>query len=130
VNPSLQFAVNPSSGVPICRQLMDQVRAMIVSGQLVAGDLLPSVRLLPDERSINMMTVSKAWNRLEAEGLLERERGTGMRGAPPVSSGTVRERKLDLTPLADPLVTRVQQPGLTDEQILDVVRSVLRERKP
>lgn len=129
VNPSIQFAVNPSSGVPIYRQLMDQVRAMIASGQLVSGDLLPSVRQMADELNINMMTVSKAWNRLEAEGLLERERGTGMRVAPPASGGTVRERKLDLTPLADPLVTRGQQLGLTDEQILDVVRSVLRERK-
>ena len=130
MNPSLQFVVNPSSGVPIYRQLMDQVRAMIASGQLVAGDLLPSVRQMADELNVNRMTVSKAWNRLEAEGLLERERGTGMRVAPPVSGGTVRERKLDLTPLADPLVTRGQQLGLTDEQILDVVRSVLRERKP
>jgi len=129
LDPSFQFAVNPSSGVPIYRQLMDQVRAMIASGQLVAGDLLPSVRQTADELSINMMTVSKAWSRLESEGLLERERGTGMRVAPPLASGTVRERKLDLTPLADPLVTRGQQLGLTDEQILDVVRSVLRGKK-
>lgn len=128
VNPSLQFAVNPSSGVPIYRQLMDQVRAMIASGLLVNGDLLPSVRQMADELDVNMMTVSKAWSRLEAEGLLERVRGTGMRVAPPTSGGTVRERKSDLTPLADPLVTRGQQLGLTDEQILDVVRSVLRER--
>ena len=72
VNPSIQFEVHPSSGVPIYRQLMDQVRAMIASGQLADGDLLPSVRLMADELQVNMMTVSKAWSRLEVEGVLER----------------------------------------------------------
>ena len=77
VNPSIQFEVHPSSGVPIYRQLMDQVRAMIASGQLADGDLLPSVRQMADELQVNMMTVSKAWSRLEVEGVLEREPASG-----------------------------------------------------
>ena len=78
---------------------------------------------------MNMMTVSKAWGRLEAEGVLERVRGTGMRVLAPVQDGSVSERKESLKPLVDPMVTRGQQLGLTDDQILSVVRSVLRERK-
>jgi GntR family transcriptional regulator len=128
-SPSIQFEVHPSSGVPIYRQLMDQVRAMIASGQLADGDLLPSVRQMADELQVNMMTVSKAWSRLEVEGALERVRGTGMRVTSDVASGPLRERKADLKPLVDPMVTRGQQLGLTDGQILDVVKSVLKERK-
>lgn len=129
VNPSIQFEVHPSSGVPIYRQLMDQVKAMIASGHLNDGDLLPSTRQMGSELDVNMMTVSKAWGRLEAEGVLERVRGTGMRVKAQVASGSVAERKTELRPVVDPMVTRGQQLGLTDEQIIDVVKSVLRERK-
>jgi GntR family transcriptional regulator len=129
INPSIQFEVHPSSGVPIYRQLMDQVRAMIAGGQLVEGDLLPSVRQTAGELDINMMTVSKAWGRLEAEGVLERVRGTGMRVMADVAGGSVKDRKAELKPLVDPMVTRGQQLGLTNDQIVDVVKSVLRERK-
>jgi GntR family transcriptional regulator len=129
INPSIQFEVHPSSGVPIYRQLMDQVRAMIASGQLADGDMLPSVRQMADELQVNMMTVSKAWSRLEVEGVLERVRGTGMRVTSGVASGPLKQRKADLKPMVEPMVTRGQQLGLTDGQILDVVKSVLKERK-
>ncbi len=79
---SLQFEIQPSSGVPIYRQLMDQVRALAASGRLPAGELLPSIRQLATDLEVNMMTVSKAYARLEAEGVLERVRGTGMRISP------------------------------------------------
>lgn len=127
--PAIPFEVQPSSGVPIYRQIMDQVRAMIAGDRLNDGDLLPSVRQMAEELQVNMMTVSKAYGRLESEGLLERVRGRGMRVTAPTTEGSVRDRKNELRPLADPLVTRGQQLGLTDEQILDVVRGVLRERK-
>jgi GntR family transcriptional regulator len=84
--PSLTFSVHPSSGVPIYRQLIDQVEAMIAGGRLVPGDTLPSVRDMASELGINMMTVSKAWAKLEATGLLERSRGKGMVVAVPRNS--------------------------------------------
>jgi GntR family transcriptional regulator len=127
--PAIQFEVHPSSGVPIYRQIMDQVRAMIGSGRLNDGDLLPSVRQMAEELQVNMMTVSKAYGRLESEEVLERVRGRGMRVCASAPEGSVRERKSQLKPLADPVVTRGQQLGLTDEQILDVMKTVLRERK-
>ncbi len=62
-------------GVPIYRQIMDQVRALIASGRLEAGDQVASVRQMAADLEVNIMTVSKAWAKLEAEGLLERGRG-------------------------------------------------------
>ena len=67
---SLEFEIHPSSGVPIYRQIMDQVRALVASGRLQAGDMLPSIRQLAGDLEVNMMTVSKAYARLEADGVL------------------------------------------------------------
>ena len=72
------FTINPQSGLPIYRQLMDQIRRMISSGQLQPGDSLPSVRELALTHTRNTMTISKAYSMLEAEGLLVRQRGKAM----------------------------------------------------
>lgn len=124
-----RFAVFPSSGVPIYRQIMDQVRAVIASGVIKPGEMLPSVRQLASELTVNMMTVSKAYARLEAEGLITRDRGLGMRVADQTALAPIEHRKQELRPLADPLVTRSIQLGLTDQHVLDVVQKVLKERR-
>ena len=129
-NIPIQFEIHPSSGVPIFRQIMDQIRALVASGRLKPGDLVPSVRQMAVDLQVNMMTVSKAYSRLEMEGLLERDRGTGMRvrgQAEP--QGSVPDRQAELRDLVDHVVTRGLQLGLTDEQILSVVKTVLKERR-
>lgn len=123
----LQFEIHPSSGVPIYRQIMDQVRAMIAGGKLAAGDLLPSVRQMSAELGINMMTVSKAYSRLEADGVLSRARGQGMVVAAQPATGTAADRQRDLKPLAVQMVVRGIQLGLSDEQIVAVVKGAQRE---
>jgi GntR family transcriptional regulator len=76
------FILEPSSGTPIYRQLMDQVRRLIASGQLVPGAELPSVREVAEEYTVNPTTISKAYGLLELEGLLQRHRGKPMTIAP------------------------------------------------
>ena len=68
--PLIPFEIHPSSGVPIYRQLIDQVHALIAGGRLTEGDLLPSVRQVAAAAAVNPMTVSKAYSRLEAEGVV------------------------------------------------------------
>lgn len=133
---SFTFAVQPSSGVPIYRQLMDQIRLLVASGRLKPGERLPSVRQVAADLQVNMMTVSKAYARLEADGVLERERGLGMRvpeassrDATAAAKPSVAERQKELRPVAEELATRAWQLKLTDEQTVTVVRSVLKERK-
>ena len=75
------FVVNPQSGTPIYRQLVEQITRLIAGGQLAAGTELPSVRDLAELHTVNPMTISKAYALLEAEGLLERQRGKPMRVA-------------------------------------------------
>lgn len=72
------LGINPSAADPIYRQIVEQVRRLIGSGQLRPGDALPSVREVAATHAINPMTVSKAYSLLEAEGELERLRGKGM----------------------------------------------------
>ncbi len=125
----LNFQIHPSSGVPIYRQIMDQVRALIASGRIKAGDLLPSVRQMAVDLEVNMMTVSKAYARLEVEGALERDRGTGMRVREQTATARVADRQKELREIADHVVTRGLQLGLTDEQILVVVKMILKDRR-
>lgn len=70
--------INYHSGVPIYRQIIDQVREQIMAGLLKEGDQLMPVREVSSKLAINPMTVSKAYSAMEAEGLLERRRGIGL----------------------------------------------------
>ena len=72
------LTIHPNSPEPIYRQIVEQLRRLIASGQLLAGDLLPSVRDVAGFHAINPMTVSRAYGLAESEGLLERLRGKGM----------------------------------------------------
>jgi GntR family transcriptional regulator len=70
--------IDHHSGVPIYRQVMDQIRRQVMAGQLPEGEQLASVRDLAGQLNVNPMTVSKAYTLLEMEGLLERRRGVGL----------------------------------------------------
>jgi GntR family transcriptional regulator len=85
--------VDPSSGLPIYRQIFDQVRRMIAGGTLKPGDRLMSVRELSATLAINPLTVAKAYGELEREGLVEMRRGLGVyvaRAAAPVRALSAR----------------------------------------
>ena len=125
--PSVTFSVHPSSGVPIYRQLMDQVQALVAGGKLVVGDTIPSVRQMAADLGVNMMTVSKAYAKLEALGVLQRERGKGMVVASPNTEGTVAARQDQMRPLADQAVVRGLQLGLTAPQLLDVFKASIED---
>jgi GntR family transcriptional regulator len=124
------FELHPSSGVPIYRQIVDQVHALIAGGKLRPGDLLPSVRQVAQAAEINPMTVSKAYSRLEVEGLVERIRGQGMRVRAPAVTGRVADRKEEFAELVAPVLHRARQLGLTPDQIRSVVDAVLAEQQP
>lgn len=122
------FHVHVSSGVPIYRQVIEQVKSLIASGQLRDGDLLPSTRALSRGLSVNMMTISKAYSKLEAEGVVERVRGRGMRIllAKPTS---LKARKQEIAELLDPIVMQALRLGLSEDQIQVIVKQLLRKHE-
>ena len=73
----INFTLDYSSGVPIYRQIIDQIRFGIVSGQLKLGEQLPTVRALAVELKVNLNTVAKAYKELEIKNILETQQGTG-----------------------------------------------------
>jgi len=73
----IDFKLDYASGVPIYRQIIDQIRFGIVSGQLKLGEQLPTVRALAVDLKVNLNTVSKAYKELEIKNILETQQGTG-----------------------------------------------------
>jgi GntR family transcriptional regulator len=112
------FTLNPSSGIPIYRQLVEQVRRLVAGGQLPPGAELPSVRELAQLHAVNPMTVSKAYALLEAEGLLERNRGKPMTvAARRRGAATVAQRLKQLEPQVSQLVLSARQLELDAEAL-------------
>jgi len=124
----IPFEIHPSSGVPIYRQLIDQVHALIAGGKLREGDLLPSVRQVAAAAAVNPMTVSKAYSRLEAEGVVERKRGQGMKILKPQATGTVAERQQKFRQLVEPALHRAGQLGLTQSETQEVLNTLLQKQ--
>jgi GntR family transcriptional regulator len=124
------FEINPNSGVPIYRQIVDQVLALVASGSLRAGELLPSVRQVARDAAVNPMTVSKAYSKLEAEGVVRRVRGQGMEVLPPSQNGSLDERKQQFRATIEPALHRARQLGLTRAQIREVITSLLQDQTP
>ena len=122
---AILFELHPSSGVPIYRQLVDQVHALVAGGRLAPGDMLPSVRDVAKAAQVNPMTVSKAYSRLETEGVVERVRGQGMRVLEPNRGGSLDERSQEFRDLAAPAIHRAVQLGLDEQQIHQTIDEIL-----
>jgi len=73
----ISFSLNHHSGVPFYRQVVDQIRFGIATGELQSGDQLPTVRALAVALQINLNTVSKAYKELEIQKVLYTQQGTG-----------------------------------------------------
>ncbi len=73
----IEFRLDPKSGIPFYRQIIDQIRYGILSGKLKVGEQLPTVRALAVELKVNLNTVSKAYRELEIQNILETQQGTG-----------------------------------------------------
>ena len=73
----IDFKLDPKSGVPFYRQIIDQIRYGVACGDLKVGEQLPTVRALAVQLKVNLNTVSKAYRELEIQSVLETQQGTG-----------------------------------------------------
>lgn len=116
------FTLYPESGIPIYRQLMDQIRRLIAAGQLQAGAELPSVRDLAVEHAVNPMTISKAYALLEAEGLLIRNRGKPMTvAASKRSQQPMSQRLRQVEPQLVQLIAAARQLDIPREDLVGLL---------
>jgi GntR family transcriptional regulator len=114
-----RFALNLHSGVPVYRQIIDQVRSGMALGALAAGDQLPTVRQLAVDLAINPNTVMRAYRELELGGLLETHQGTGTFVANKKLERKDAERERELTQLAHEFAARAGSAGFTVEELLE-----------
>src|SRR5512141_253760 len=120
-----QFAIDLHSGVPVYRQLIDQVRGGIASGALTPGDQLPTVRQLAVDLQINPNTVMRAYRELELGGLLETHQGTGTFISDKRPEKKTAERDRQLGQMASEFAARAGAAGFTLEEVIDRMRQLL-----
>ncbi|MEO7647855.1 MAG: GntR family transcriptional regulator [Gemmatimonadaceae bacterium] len=112
-NDALVILIDPASGVPVYRQLMDQIRFQVTSGILHPGSELPSTRKLSEDLGVNPMTVSKAYGLLEQEGILDRRAGLPLIVARrPVGLGA-QQRLAQLRAMLQPPALAARQLGVS-----------------
>ena len=122
------FSINTGSTEPIYRQLIEQVRRRIASGQLSAGQEIPSVRELAQTLAVHPMTVSKAFGLLEVEGLLERRRGLSMVVAAQHTQAKSSASRVELLrPTLEKAAAEVHQLELSKAQAIQLFQIILNE---
>ena len=112
------------SGVPVYRQLIDQVRGGIASGMLSAGDQLPTVRQLAVDLAINPNTVVRAYRELELGGLLETHQGTGTFISTQKMKRTDAQRERQLAQIVGDCVSRAGAAGFTVDDLIEALRGL------
>src|SRR5512136_3433515 len=102
----INFRLDPASGVPFYRQVIDQILAGIATAALAPGDQLPTVRGLAVELQVNLNTIAKAYKELEIRGVLNTQQGSGTYVAPVKVERDAVERRRQVVQLADEFLAR------------------------
>jgi GntR family transcriptional regulator len=123
-----QIQLDPKSGVPFYRQIIEQVKFAIARGDLVVGDQLPTVRQLAVELSINPNTVIRAYRELEIERVLETQQGSGTYVGSKRPDIDALERKRMLDQILTDLLARASSYGFTVDEVLEALRQRKEER--
>lgn len=125
----ITIRLNPTSGVPIYRQIQDQIRYGIASGQLSSGEQLPTVRALAVELSVNPNTVIKAYTELERAGVLTTEQGSGTFVAPqPAATLAPAERAAKLEGLCAEFLAQAARYGFSPGDVVRAVKALTARR--
>lgn len=114
----IAFKLDPKSGVPFYRQIIDQIRYGIAAGHLKVGDQLPTVRGLAVELKVNLNTVNKAYKELEIKNILETQQGTGTFIGAAGLSIPDRERKDKLESICREFLSIAFSYGFTTDEIV------------
>lgn len=123
----MQIRVETSSGMPITRQIAAQIRALCASGALKPGDRLPSVRELAAELAVNQNTILRVYERLTAEGLLERCHGAGTFVADCVPSGQMKAQRQLLLQQITQVAELAKTLGVEPEEVHQLLDDKLKQ---
>jgi GntR family transcriptional regulator len=119
------FRPNPSSGVPIYLQLMEQVKHSIETGALRPGEQLPGIRPLAEELVINPNTVAKAYRELEHAGIIELRQGAGAFVADNARIDRLADKLKAAQGVVAAAVAKLRNQGITDAEIRRLMEAEL-----
>ena len=122
--------IEPASGIPITRQIVDQIRARCASSLLKPGDRLPSVRELARQLAVNQNTILRAYERLTAEGVLELRHGEGTFVADFAAARQLKRERAALEEEALRLVRKAAMVGMSPEQVHAMVDEAMDIARP
>ena len=117
--PAFAFRLDLESGVPVYRQLIDQVLGAMAAGTLTGGDQLPTVRQVAVDLTINPNTVVRAYRELEIRGTLETQQGTGTFVSHQKVKRDEVERRRQLAQLISDFVARAGAAGFSVDDLLE-----------
>jgi len=115
------FRLDPSSGVPFYRQVIDQVLLAVADGRLKTGTQLPTVRQLAVDLSVNLNTVAKAYREMEIRGIVQTQQGTGTFIAARTGGGKARERRKAVSDLVDRFIANAEAHGVPIEDLVEAL---------
>lgn len=118
----MQLHVSPSDGVPIYQQVANQIKYLVASGRLKQGDQLLPVRKLAEQLIVNPNTVARSYRELEAEGVVESRRGSGVFVSEGVSPLAKREQNKILNERIDTLLAEATHLNVELDTIIELVR--------
>jgi GntR family transcriptional regulator len=119
---AFQFRLDLQSGVPVYRQIIDQVMGGVAAGTLSPGDQLPTVRQVAVDLSINPNTVVRAYRELEIRGALETQQGTGTFISRKKIQRDEVERRRQLNQMVGDFVSRAGAAGFTVAELMEQLR--------
>ena len=117
----MQFVIVPGSELPIYRQIMRQVTDALSGGRLKPGDKLTSQRELAEQLVVSPLTVKKAYDELEREGLITTERGRGTFVTAAAEAADSRELRERLRPPVRQLLSRARLSGITVDEVAELL---------
>ncbi len=123
----MKIIINSSSMVPIYEQIMEQIKAQIVSGKLKENDVLPSVRTLAKEQKISALTVKKAYDNLEQEGFTVTVHGKGTYVAAANTERMKEEQRREVEIDLEKAVQKGRSCGLEDEEIRELFDLIMED---
>jgi GntR family transcriptional regulator len=118
------WQVEYNSGIPVYRQIINQVCAAVAAGAFKPGDQLPTIRVLSGRLNVNPNTVAKAYRELELKGIIVSERGSGsfIQAQPTAAAPGAREKKAKLKNLYNRLLADAAGSGLTESELLSFIK--------
>ena len=116
---TLEFTLDPKSGVPYYRQIILQAEMAIASGRFSTGDQLPTVRSLAVDLKVNPNTVARAYSEMEIRGIVNTQQGTGTFISDKKIELSEVERERVLSEIARSIITKANSYGFSIEEIID-----------